>query len=69
MTDPIEVKSSNIRTVQYNPVTHQLTVVFKNNATHHYADVPKSEYDRLLAAKSIGSHFHANILKKFKGHK
>ena len=57
----IAVKSSMIRTMGYDPETQTLAVTFKKGTTYHYADVPEEEYEGLLAAKSQGKYFWANI--------
>lgn len=60
------VKSSNIESVGYDDDTKTLKIKFKSGGTHHYADVDKLTYERLLSAQSIGSYFHTNIRNKFK---
>lgn len=63
------VKSSNISHVGYDADTRDLTVKFKTGATHRYADVPPEKHAALMAADSIGSHFHQNIRNAHKSRK
>lgn len=44
---------------------HALEVEFKNGGVYRYAGVPKSAYDEMLAADSVGRYFHGNIRGKF----
>lgn len=55
------VKSSNLSAVGYDPATRALTVQFKSGASHHYADVSPEAHAALMAAESVGKHFHAHI--------
>lgn len=55
------VKSSNLHSVGYDPRSRDLTVRFKSGATHRYHDVPPEKHAALMAADSVGSHFHAHI--------
>jgi len=59
------VESSMIKQVGFDEESEVLRVVFNNNATYDYADVPKVEHDALMEADSIGKHFHRNIRGKF----
>lgn len=59
------VKSSNVDKVGYDEATKTLGVVFKNGGAYHYADVPKSVYDALLAADSVGAYIHAHVKGRF----
>lgn len=59
------MKSSNIDKVDYDPKTKTLTVEFKSGQTYHFDDVPQEAHIALLAAPSIGKHFHAHVKNKF----
>jgi hypothetical protein len=62
-----QVESSNIHSVGYDDETQTLHVRFKSgNKTYVYEDVPKSEYDNMLDAESVGRHFHNNIKGQYK---
>lgn len=55
------VKSSNIKACGYDPDKKTMAVEFADGSLYHYADVSKSDYDDLVSAKSVGSHFHKHI--------
>lgn len=60
------VKSSNIKALEYDPKTNDLTIVFNSGGTYIYHEVSADEHDALLVAESVGKHFHATIkTKKF----
>lgn len=53
--------SSSIEAVAYDRVTSTLRVRFRAGGEYLYALVPEAEYDRFLAAQSIGRHFVRHI--------
>jgi hypothetical protein len=55
------VTSSNINAVGYDKSDHSMVIEFHNGTRYRYADVPHSEYEDLIAAPSVGSHFSKNI--------
>lgn len=57
----VEVKSSNIKAVGYDPVSKVLQVDFKNNTSYQYADVPHEQMVDLLSAPSVGKYLAAYI--------
>lgn len=65
---PVE-RSSTIEAVGYDPATQLLKVKFKSGGTYHYESVPAAEHQKLMAAESIGKHFHAHIRGAFKSEK
>lgn len=69
MTTLTPVKSSNIAAVGHDPETQELHVKFHSGAVHAYSGVSAEKHQALLAASSIGSHFHKNILKAHKSRK
>ena len=52
---PIEVKSSNIRSISYNPETEVLVVEYLNGSMYEYLKVPSYIYDGLVESESKGS--------------
>jgi hypothetical protein len=56
-----KVKSSHLKHVEYNPVKRSTVITFKDGSKHEYHNVPVSEYQRLIDADSVGSHFHAEF--------
>lgn len=61
------VKSSNIAAVGYDDATNTLRIRFSNGSEWDYVSVPKSIYESLLHAKSVGSYFAANIRGHYTG--
>lgn len=59
-------KSSSIAACDYDDVSGKMIIHFHNGGTYHYPDCPKSEYEALKKAASVGSHFHQRI-RKYKG--
>lgn len=55
------LKSSNIKSVGYDPASQRLTVAFHSGTTHSYDDVPEHHYSGLLKAESAGKYFHEHI--------
>jgi hypothetical protein len=66
MVDLVPVQSSNIEAVGYDPEQKTMSVRFKGGNIYHYHDVEKDTHEALVGAKSVGSHFHANIKNKYK---
>jgi hypothetical protein len=60
----VPVSSSHLKSVKYNPSKKTLIVKFKDNTRYEYTGVSESEYTGLIAAKSVGSYFHAKIKPK-----
>ena len=61
----IEVTSSNLLSVGYDPETETLEVEFRSGGTYRYSGVPISEYQALMGAASHGSYFHRNIRDRY----
>jgi hypothetical protein len=59
MLNKTAVISSNIASVGWENDT--LEVTFASGTTYQYVGVPKSIYDGLVSAKSVGKHFNTNI--------
>jgi len=69
----VPVKSSNIAAVGYDEGTSTLAVQFTGaqsglaeGRVYHYSDVPRSAFDALRNADSVGKHFAHNIRSKYK---
>lgn len=58
----IEVESSMIQAVGYDPQQQELEVVFNSGNVYRYAQVPKEEYEGLLKADSKGRYMRSNII-------
>ena len=58
MTTPMHpVKSSQIAYIGYEEDTKELFVTFTNGSVYKYEDVPKYQFDSLMAATSVGRYF------------
>lgn len=62
----IQVESSNIAAVGYDPETQVLDIEFNTGDRYSYDDVPKSTYDELMRASSVGRYFAANIKGRYR---
>lgn len=59
------VKSSNLKSVGYDPATKTLEVEFHSGAVHRYAGIPSGHHQNLIKSKSPGSYFHTHIKDAF----
>lgn len=55
------VSSSNIAEVGYDDDTSTLGILFNSGLLYYYSDVPKTVYEELLNAGSVGRYFNQNI--------
>lgn len=70
MINMIPIESSMITHLGHDEATNILRVRFKKGEQEwDYLDVSKDDFNSLINAKSIGSHFHKNIRSKFEGKK
>lgn len=58
----IEVGSSTIASIGYDPDALVLEIEFRRGAIYQYFDVPLAEYEQLMAAPSAGNYL-ATIIK------
>ena len=65
----IMIKSTNIKSLDYDKKSQVLIVEFQKGGTYQYNGVSVDEYTKLLDAKSIGSYFQRVFKKQFTGHK
>ena len=56
-----EVVSSNLKSVGYDPKGQVLEMEFQNGRIYQYHQVPREEYEALMAAPSLGRYFLDNI--------
>lgn len=61
----VNVVSSNLARVGYNPSTHEMTVVFHNQRAYTYSGVPESVYTGLISAGSVGRYFHSFVQNNY----
>ena len=55
------VKSSQIKAIGHCGDTNTLCVEFSGGGCYHYAGVSADDYDKLMKAESVGSHFGKHI--------
>ncbi len=61
----IQVSSSNLVSIGYDPDTVILEIEFMRGIVYQYSGVPASEYDALMSAASHGMYFFANIKDRY----
>lgn len=66
MTQRHEVRSSFVRTVEYDPAT-KVTTVHLAGGSYRFHGVPESDVKSLIAAPSIGTHFNKVFKAKHSG--
>ena len=59
------VRSSNIRSVGYDPASRTLEVEFQSEGVYQYSSVPENVYQGLMQAASKGSYFHDHIKDRY----
>ena len=55
------VNSSNVAEVGYDDVSQTLEILFRNSGLYQYFEVPRREYEALMAAPSLGEYLNRNI--------
>lgn len=61
----MNLKSSRIRSAEYNDSTEALTIEFVNGGKYKYFSVPESIYQELIKSQSPGKYFDQNIKPHF----
>jgi hypothetical protein len=61
------VASTVIAAVGYDDASRILEVEFRTGKVYRYFRVPRSRYDALRSAESIGSYFNRQIRTRFRG--
>ena len=59
------IKSSNIKTIEYDENIETLIVEFQNGYKYAYAKVPKVVFASLITASSIGRFLNGNIRNNY----
>lgn len=62
----ISVSSTNLAAVGHDDERNVLRVAFRNGGTYEYYDVPKQEFDALMAASSHGQYLAQHIKGRFR---
>ena len=60
-----EIKSSNIKSSEYDTETKDLVVEFNNGAKYKYNNVPHQVYTKFRLAESQGKFFTTDIAKQY----
>lgn len=63
------VESSMIHAVGYDEASSELEVVFNSGQVYRYVDVPRAEYEGLLASESKGRYMRARIIGLYADYK
>jgi hypothetical protein len=61
-----KVVSSVLSSIGYDPVSMTLEIEFHSGAVYRYLEVPRTAYQQLLAAPSLGRHFNAEIRDRYR---
>ncbi len=59
------VRSTQLKSVGYDPETSKLEIQFNSGAVYEYSDVPENTYKALVESPSIGTYFTDNIKWSF----
>jgi hypothetical protein len=60
-----EIKSSNIKSTEYDTESKDLVVEFNNGAKYKYNNVPHQVYTKFRLAESQGKFFTTDIAKQY----
>ena len=60
-----EIKSSNIKSSEYDTESKELVVEFNNGAKYKYDNVPNQVYTKFRLAESQGKFFTTDIAKQY----
>ena len=58
-------KSSNIKRVEYDPITSELFVEFLKGGKYKYFNVPEVVYTKFTEGGSAGKHFFSAVKGKY----
>lgn len=67
--DGFKPNSSQVAFCGYCPKTKVLRVEFNSGGAYHYHDVPKSAWQGMEKATSVGSHMHQHIKGQYRAEK
>lgn len=60
-----QIKSSNIKSTEYDTETKDLVIEFNNGVKYKYDNVPHQVYTKFRLAESQGKFFTTDITKKY----
>ena len=61
----INVRSSAIRAVGYDPATRRMRIAFSEGKTYDFCGVPEHIFNGLLAASSKGTYYNNHIRDRY----
>ena len=61
----IEITSSNLKSVGYDPATQTMEVEFHKGPIYRYKEVPLEVYDTLVRCDSAGAYFAMAVKGKY----
>ena len=61
------VRSSNLISIGYDPLSQELHVEFAGGRVYRYRNVPSELHDELVAADSVGRFFAARVRPAYPG--
>ena len=61
----IEVESTSLASIGYDPASRTLEVEFQSGAVYHYRDVPFPVAKALATAESVGSYFSRFVRPRY----
>lgn len=59
------VRSTAIRAVGYDPVTHRMKILFAQGHAYDFCDVPEPVYHQLMNAASKGTYYNLYIRDRY----
>lgn len=65
----VNVSSSNISSIGYDPESQTLEIAFHDGSVYQYDGVPQSIYDGIMDASSHGQYLHQYIKGRYSYHK
>lgn len=64
--DKIAVISTNIKSAGWEEGVG-MEITFTNGTTYQYKDCPKSEFEEMVCAESVGKYFNTHIRLNYEG--
>lgn len=61
----INVSSSNISSIGYDPESQTLEIAFHDGSIYQYTGVPRSIYDGIMSTSSHGQYLHQYIKGRY----